>query len=151
MKPPAVTYMTCSRGTPAVVASLKASGSRSNRDTAIRTPAAKAASIPNLFLYRTANNPPPSVEKNVSAPKMIGNMFMHSARFCWRPSRASRLDAPPACAKPLRRRQAFLPVGRGGEESRPCNRIDITRKPLPVGGELHYPLPATITLDSIIV
>jgi len=39
---------------------------------------------------------------------------------------------------------AFLPVGRGGEESRPCNHIYITRKPQPclsrlngMGGELH--------------
>jgi hypothetical protein len=32
---------------------------------------------------------------------------------------------------------AFLPVGRGGEESRPCNHIYVTRKPRPVGGELH--------------
>ena len=77
MKPTAVTYMTCSRGTPAFAASLKASGSRSKRDTAMSTPAAKAASIPNLFLYRTANNPPTSVETNVSAPKMIGYIFMH--------------------------------------------------------------------------
>ena len=35
-------------------------------------------------------------------------------------------------------RSAFLPVGRGGEESRPCNQIHISRKPRPVGGELHY-------------
>ena len=50
----------------------------------------------------------------------------------WRPhvlrevlwSRASRLDAPPSCC-------------RGGEESRPCNHINISRKPRPVGGELH--------------
>ena len=81
IKPTAVTYMTCSSGTPAFVASLKASGSRSKKDTAIRTPAAKAASIPNLFLYRTANNPPRSVETNVSAPKMIGNLFMHPPAF----------------------------------------------------------------------
>jgi len=27
----------------------------------------------------------------------------------------------------------------GGEESRPCNRIYISRKPRPVGGELHFP------------
>jgi hypothetical protein len=100
MKPTAVTYMTCSSGTPAVVASLKASGSRSKRDTDIRTPAEKAASIPNLFLYRTANNPPTSVETKVNAPKMIGNIFMH---------------------------------------------------PLALAGGHHYPLPATITLDSIIV
>ena len=42
---------------------------------------------------------------------------------------------------------AFLPVGRGGEggnglqhwsQSRPCNHIYITRKPRPVGGELHF-------------
>jgi hypothetical protein len=26
----------------------------------------------------------------------------------------------------------------GGEESRPCNHIYITRKLRPVGGELHY-------------
>ena len=32
---------------------------------------------------------------------------------------------------------AFLPVGRGGEESRPCNHIYLTRKPRPEGGELH--------------
>jgi hypothetical protein len=32
---------------------------------------------------------------------------------------------------------AFLPVGRGGEKSRPCNYIYITPKPRPVGGELH--------------
>jgi hypothetical protein len=32
---------------------------------------------------------------------------------------------------------AFLPVGRGGEESRPYNHIYITRKLRPVGGELH--------------
>ena len=32
---------------------------------------------------------------------------------------------------------AFLPVGRGGEESRPYNHIYISRKPRPVGGELH--------------
>jgi hypothetical protein len=100
MKPTAVTYMTCSSGTPAFVASLKASGSRSKKDTAIRTPAAKAASIPNLFLYRTASNPPSSVETNVSAPKMIGNLFMHLLAFA--------------------------------------------------GGH-HYPMPAAITLDSIIV
>ena len=31
----------------------------------------------------------------------------------------------------------FLPVGRGGEESRPCNDSYISRKPRPVGGELH--------------
>jgi hypothetical protein len=37
---------------------------------------------------------------------------------------------------------AFLPVGRGGEESRPCNHIYITRKlpPSYVGGELHFPV-----------
>ena len=42
--------------------------------------------------------------------------------------RASRLDAPPC-----------LPAGRqvGGEESRPCNHVYISRKPRPVGGELH--------------
>ena len=32
---------------------------------------------------------------------------------------------------------AFLPVGRGGEESRTSNRIYISRKPRPVSGELH--------------
>jgi hypothetical protein len=32
---------------------------------------------------------------------------------------------------------AFLPVGKGGEESRPCNHNYISRKPRPVGGELH--------------
>ncbi len=72
IKPTAVPYRTCSSGTPGFVASVKASGCRSKKDTAIRTPAAKAASIPNLFLYRTANNPPRGVETNVSAPKMIG-------------------------------------------------------------------------------
>ena len=100
MKPTAVTYMTCSRGTPAFAASRRASGSRSKRDTAIRTPAAKAASIPNLFLYRTANNPPANVETNVSAPKIIGNIVMH---------------------------------------------------PLAFAGGHPYPVPAAITLDSIIV
>jgi hypothetical protein len=32
---------------------------------------------------------------------------------------------------------AFLPVSRGGEESRPYNCIYISRKPRPVGVELH--------------
>ncbi len=73
--------MTCSRGTPAFVASLKASGSRSNRDTAIRTPAAKAARISDLFLYRTATNPPTIVETNASTPKKIENRFMHPLAF----------------------------------------------------------------------
>jgi len=31
----------------------------------------------------------------------------------------------------------FLPVGRGGEESRPYNHIFISRKPRPLSGELH--------------
>src|SRR5512135_138898 len=64
-------------GTRAIVASLKASGSRSKRDTAIRTPAAKAARISDLFLYRTANNPPTIVETNARAPKKNENRFMH--------------------------------------------------------------------------
>jgi hypothetical protein len=34
-------------------------------------------------------------------------------------------------------RPAFLPEGRGGEESRPYNHVYITRKPRPTGGELH--------------
>ncbi len=33
---------------------------------------------------------------------------------------------------------AFLPVGSGGEESRPCKHIYISRKPRPVGGELQW-------------
>ena len=33
---------------------------------------------------------------------------------------------------------AFLPVGRGGDESRPYNHIYISRKPRPVGEELHF-------------
>ena len=46
---------------------------------------------------------------------------------------------------------AFLPVGRGGEESRSCHHIEITRKPRPVpavgrGGELH--LPAVCNLSN---
>jgi len=32
---------------------------------------------------------------------------------------------------------AFLPLGRGGEESRPYNHIFISRKPHPLGGELQ--------------
>ena len=32
---------------------------------------------------------------------------------------------------------AFLPEGRGGEESRPYNHVYIIRKPRPTGGELH--------------
>ena len=32
---------------------------------------------------------------------------------------------------------AFLPLGRGGEESRPYNHIFLSRKPHPLGGEIH--------------
>jgi hypothetical protein len=31
----------------------------------------------------------------------------------------------------------FLPLGRGGEESRPYNHIFLSRKPHPLGGESH--------------
>ena len=32
---------------------------------------------------------------------------------------------------------AFLPLGRGGEESQPYHYIYVTRKPRPLGEELH--------------
>jgi len=65
-----------------------------------KNPGHKSYKYPNLFLYRTASNPPSSVKTNVSAPKMIGNLFMH---------------------------------------------------PLAFAGGHHYPMPATITSDSLIV
>jgi len=75
-EPCSVTYMTCSR-VPGSRSQFEGLRKQIEKDTAIRTPAAKAASIPNFFLYRTANNPPASVETNVSAPKIIANRFMH--------------------------------------------------------------------------
>jgi len=52
---------------------------------------------------------------------------------------------------------AFLPVGRGEEGSRPCNRIYISRKPRPMpacpvgrGVELHSS-PSVKLLRSVIV
>jgi hypothetical protein len=57
--------------------------------------------------------------------------------------------APAVTQSPLTGKSAecptFLPVGRGGEESRPYNHTYISRKPQPclprlngVGGELHF-------------
>jgi hypothetical protein len=53
---------------------------------------------------------------------MVSVSYLHSSLHF---SRASRLDAPPSCC-------------RGGEESRPYNHTFISRKPRPVGGELHF-------------
>jgi len=44
---------------------------------------------------------------------------------------------------------AFLPVGRGGEESRPCNRNYISRKPRSVSAELHLPRSLPVVEESL--
>jgi hypothetical protein len=57
VNPKAVRYITFSRGTNKSIAKFKVSGTRSNRDTEINTPAAKAARTPDLLLYLTAETP----------------------------------------------------------------------------------------------
>jgi hypothetical protein len=55
-------------------------------------------------------------------------------------SRASQLDVLPVCAKPLRRRQAFLPVAGAERNADLIIIFFISRKRRSAGGELHFSL-----------
>jgi hypothetical protein len=72
-KPTATAYNGYYNGSFMLTVSFKLSGSKSNRGTAIRTPEAKAAIIPNLFLKRAAINPPNIVETKVIELSKIAN------------------------------------------------------------------------------
>ena len=70
INPAATEYIMYSAVTDKVAASLRLSGNKSNNDTAISTPAAKADMAPNLAEYLMAKRPPNSVEKKVTIPNM---------------------------------------------------------------------------------
>jgi len=60
-------------------ARFSVSGSMTNRGTAIRTPAAKAAIIPNSLRYLTVKRPPAYVEKKAIAPNTTRYGFIEIA------------------------------------------------------------------------
>jgi hypothetical protein len=76
-KPAAAVYIGCPGGTLISAASLRLSGNRSKRGTAISTPKAKTAMIPNLFLNRAAINPPDRVDTKVTVLETMGRKFMY--------------------------------------------------------------------------